>query len=112
VRGFLQVVEYRRSQELLMETPPSVPVEFTPDVEEARSIVQEVLDNGREVLTEPEAKAVMANYGIPVVETRVATAPDEAGRVAEELGLPFLAEFEQHPSIRGRIAEGYQVITF
>jgi hypothetical protein len=31
---------------------------------------------------------------------------------AEELGLPLLAEYDQHPSIRKRVAEGYQVITF
>ncbi|HLE74336.1 MAG TPA: DsrE family protein [Anaerolineales bacterium] len=31
---------------------------------------------------------------------------------ARELELPFLAEFEQHPSIRNLITEGYQVITF
>lgn len=31
---------------------------------------------------------------------------------AEELGLPMLAEYDQHPSIRKRVAEGYQVITF
>lgn len=27
-------------------------------------------------------------------------------------GVPFLSEFEGHPSLRGRIANGYQVITF
>jgi hypothetical protein len=31
---------------------------------------------------------------------------------AEELGLPFLAEYHQHPSIRRLVIEGYQVITF
>lgn len=31
---------------------------------------------------------------------------------AEELGLPFLAEYHQHPSLRSRVADGYQVITF
>lgn len=31
---------------------------------------------------------------------------------AEALGLPFLAEFDQHPSIRQLIVQGYQVITF
>jgi len=31
---------------------------------------------------------------------------------AEEMGIPFLAEYHQHPSIRNRVAEGYQVITF
>ncbi len=31
---------------------------------------------------------------------------------AEALGIPFLAEYDQHPSLRSRIAKGYQVITF
>jgi hypothetical protein len=31
---------------------------------------------------------------------------------AEELELPFLAEFEQHPSLRSRVADGFQIITF
>jgi hypothetical protein len=31
---------------------------------------------------------------------------------AEELDLPFLAEFEQHPSLRSRVTDGFQVITF
>jgi hypothetical protein len=31
---------------------------------------------------------------------------------AKKLGLPFLSEYHQHPSIRARVADGYQVITF
>lgn len=31
---------------------------------------------------------------------------------AEALGIPFLAEYDQHPSLRSRIAKGYQVIIF
>jgi len=31
---------------------------------------------------------------------------------AEELGLPFLSEYHQHPSLRARVADGYQIITF
>lgn len=31
---------------------------------------------------------------------------------AERLGIPFLAEYEQHPSLRTRVVDGYQVITF
>ncbi len=27
-------------------------------------------------------------------------------------GLPLLAEFDQHPSLRARAAQGYQVVTF
>lgn len=90
VRAFLQVVEYRRNQELLMETPPSVPDEFTPNVERARSIVREALAAGRELLTEPEAKAILADYGVPVVETRSVATPEEAEQIAQELGFPVV----------------------
>jgi len=88
VGGFLQVVEYRRNQEMLMQTPPSAPVEFTPDTATAVSIVRGALASGRKMLTEPEAKSVFAAYGIPVVETRVALTPDEAVQVAGEIGFP------------------------
>jgi len=88
VRGFLQVVEYNRNQEMLMQTPPSAPEEFTPDTAKAVAIVQTALASGRKMLTEPEAKAVFSAYGIPVVETRVASTPEEAVQVAGEIGFP------------------------
>jgi len=31
---------------------------------------------------------------------------------AEELDLPFLSEYKQHPSLHARVTDGYQVITF
>ena len=88
VRGFLQVVDYRSNQSLLMETPPSVQIEFTPDMEAARTIVHAVIAAGRDILTEPEAKTVLAAYGIPVVETRVANGVEDAVLVAQKLGFP------------------------
>ncbi|HDI01272.1 MAG TPA: ADP-forming succinate--CoA ligase subunit beta, partial [Candidatus Bathyarchaeota archaeon] len=39
-------------------------------------------------LLEHQAKAVFAKYGIPVPRGRVARTPDEAARVAHELGVP------------------------
>ena len=89
VAGFLQLVEYRRNQQALMETPPSVPGGYAPDAGTARETVQQVLAQGREVLTEPEAKRVLAAYGIPVVRTRTANDAEGAGRIAQELGFPI-----------------------
>jgi acetyltransferase len=86
--AFLQVVNYRRNQELLMQTPPSAPVDFAPAVDKAREVVRAVLASGRKILTEVEAKDVLAAYNIPVVETRVARTPEEAEAVARELGFP------------------------
>lgn len=88
IRGFMDMVEYRRNQKLLMETPPSVPTNITyaPDV--ARKIVAARLANGRDLMTEPESKAVLAAYGIPTVETHIVHSPEEAAAKAREMGFP------------------------
>ena len=88
VRGFMHVVEYRRAQALLMETPPSLPAGFSADAAAARSVIAAALAEGRFWLTEPEAKSVLAAYGVPVTPTRTVTTPDEAAQVAAALGLP------------------------
>ncbi len=88
VRGFLHMVRYRRNQELLMETPPSVPSEFTPATTTARLVLENALGEGRELLSEPEAKAVFAAYGIPVVETHIAGTPEAAAASAGQMGFP------------------------
>jgi acetyltransferase len=86
VRAFMYLVEYRRSQDLLMETPPSVPEDFTPDLALARSMVERALAAGKCWLTEPEAKQVIAAFGVPVVSTRTAATAEEAAARAAEIG--------------------------
>ena len=88
VRAFMYLVRYRRSQELLTETPPSIPEDFSPDGEKARTIIEGVLDNGRSWLTEYEAKQVLSAYGIPVVTTQRAESPEEAAELAAKIGGP------------------------
>lgn len=88
VRAFMYLVRYRRSQELLTETPPSIPKDFSPDGEKVKKIVAGVLDNGRSWLTEYEAKQVLSAYGIPVVATQRAESPEEAAEQAAEIGGP------------------------
>jgi acetyltransferase len=90
VRAFMHLVRYRRNQDLLMETPPSAPHLFRQDRNAAARITADVLNDGRSVLTEPEAKAVLKAYDIPVVETAVATDPQEAGRLAARIGFPVV----------------------
>src|SRR5262245_54871687 len=90
VRAFMHVVEYRRNQNLLMETPPSVTHLLRTDRSAAAKVVVDALADGRSVLTEPEAKAVLRAYDIPVVETLVAANPEEAGALAARLGLPLV----------------------
>jgi acetyltransferase len=88
VRGFMHTVNYARSQAMLTQIPPSIPSEFTPETTRAQLVIETALAANRPVLNEPESKAVLAAYGIPVVETRIAASADDAARLAEELGYP------------------------
>ncbi|MEX2643677.1 MAG: GNAT family N-acetyltransferase, partial [Acetobacterales bacterium] len=88
VRGFMHLVEYQRSRDILMETPPSAPTSFTPDATMVRSALRKALDEGREWLSEPEAKAVLAAYGVPVVPTVEADTPAVAADAAAGMAGP------------------------
>ena len=88
VRAFMQMVDYRRNQELLMQTPPSIPEAFTPDTATAKNYINSALKEGRAWLTEPESKAVLSAYGIPCVPTVVAESPVQAAQAAAEIGQP------------------------
>lgn len=59
----------------------------TPSGARARvaAIFEHAAGEGRSILTEPEAKAALSAYGIPVPEIRVARDPEEAGRIAAEM---------------------------
>lgn len=88
VHAFMLQLRYQRNQKLLMELPPAGPAWPDRDVVAAREIVATALAERREWLNEWEAKALLAAYGIPVVETRIVQNGEEAARVAEDLGFP------------------------
>ncbi|MBK1726514.1 GNAT family N-acetyltransferase [Halorhodospira neutriphila] len=88
VRAFSRLLQYRRSQTLLTQTPPSVPEAFAPDHEQARLILSAALTAGRSQLNEYQTQRLLSAYAIPCIETRRAAGPEEAGEVAAALGEP------------------------
>src|SRR5271157_3841641 len=54
----------------------------------AESVIHAGRDSGRTLLTDVEAKRVLAAYRIPTLETRLARSEGEALRVASEIGFP------------------------
>jgi acetyltransferase len=90
IRAFLNMVQYRRNQELLYETPQALPEGWAPDRERVRRIVGAARAAGRTLLTEDEAKEVLAAYDIPVVPTVPCRTLDEAVTAAERLGYPVV----------------------
>ncbi|MEB2344585.1 MAG: bifunctional acetate--CoA ligase family protein/GNAT family N-acetyltransferase [Deltaproteobacteria bacterium] len=82
------LLAFRRNQELLAETPPSLPEDGALPGSDARRVIEAALAEGRELLSEAEAKAVLAAYRVPVVETRVARDAEQAVELAEAIGSP------------------------
>jgi acetyltransferase len=78
----------------LYETP--VLAEEPPGREEAERLIREARAAGRTLLTEYESKRLLEAYGIPTVETRLATTVDEAVREAESLGYPVVLKLHSH----------------
>lgn len=87
VEAFMRLAEHRRTQELLMETPPSIPEEFTPDVETARRLIQIALTAGRHRLNTYETSQLLNAYEIPVAPLHFASTPDAATDIALNLGV-------------------------
>ncbi|WP_353148867.1 bifunctional acetate--CoA ligase family protein/GNAT family N-acetyltransferase [Pollutimonas bauzanensis] len=90
VQAFLHSLAYRRNQELLLEVPPSKPLDFTVNAQQVSNIVENALRDRRNLLNEVEAKSVLAAYGIPAVETRIAVTADEAAELAHQIGFPIV----------------------
>lgn len=90
-RAFHYMWRYSYNLRGLYETP------IAPDTPEAaldRSTAEEIIQNARRsdrtVLTEHESKQLLACYGIPTVETRVAASETEAVAAADEIGYPVV----------------------
>jgi acyl-CoA synthetase (NDP forming) len=67
---------------------------------------------GRTLLSEAEAKELLAAAGVPVTETRVASSADEAAAIADELGYPVVLKIVSpdiaHKSDVGGVALGFE----
>ncbi len=91
VRAFSMLLTYRRNQEELMQTPPAEPPRAWTAADRAamRAPIDAALAAGRSLLSEPEAKAVLAACGIAVAGTReVAADIDAAAQAAAAIGYP------------------------
>jgi acetyltransferase len=87
VRGFMHLVRYVEASDALMETPPSLPEHFTPDVAGVRRAIEPALREGRHWLDPVVAAEVLTAYAIPVLPAVLARDAEEAAAAAK----PYLA---------------------
>ncbi len=85
VRGIMQLARYGHAQAELMQTPPALPADLHFNSAAVDASIALALREGRNLMTEPESKAVLAAYGIPTVPTYVAATPRDAKKAAIEL---------------------------
>jgi len=58
----------------------------------AQAILSAARGNSRTLLTEYESKQLLALYGIPTVETRIARSEEEAAEAATQIGFPVVVK--------------------
>ena len=87
VDAFSHLAGRHRNLELLAEVPAGALAE--PDRAAASALLDRVRAEERSDLTEPEAKALLAAYAIPVLESRTVKSPVEAAALAGEWQGPF-----------------------
>jgi acetyltransferase len=90
VRGFMHRVNYRRHQELLMETPATRPDSFEPDISAARTVIARAMSTAPCWLPPDAVASMLAAYGIPFAESVLVADPDEAVGAAFRLGFPVV----------------------
>lgn len=93
VEAFSYLGQYARNQSQLLEVPPASSFAGTPVPEDraaATAILDAAIAANRTILTEHEAKALLAAFGLPVGSTVIAADRDSAVAAAEKMGFPVV----------------------
>ena len=77
--------------------------------EKALEVIKFARNDGREALTEIEAKQVFDAYGLPVTHAKVATSEEEAVSLAGEIGFPIVMKIISPDIIHKSDAGGVKV---
>ncbi len=96
-RIFYLMWRYAYNLRGLYETPTLVEsAERAPERAQATEFIARTRKSGRTLLTEFESKQLLAAYGIPTVQTRLAGSEDEAVACAEAIGYPVVLKLNSH----------------
>jgi acetyltransferase len=89
-RTFQYMWHYSENLRSLYETPTLPTDDHAPQRQHVEQLIQVARNAGRTILNEVESKQMLAAYGIPTVETRVATTENEAVLLAGQIGFPVV----------------------
>ncbi|MCD9555571.1 bifunctional acetate--CoA ligase family protein/GNAT family N-acetyltransferase [Photobacterium carnosum] len=98
ISAFMHLVEYRRNQRQLMETPVSIG-EITADPHYVRHEIQRLLQQNIYHLETHEIRPLLESYGFTTLPTWIASDAAEAVYIAEQIGYPVAVKLRS-PDIR------------
>jgi acetyltransferase len=101
VEAFAFLCAYRRNQAQLLQVPAALERrsdEPPPDLAAAIAIRDRALREGRSLLSESEAKSLVAAFGLPVPRSKLAATRGAAVSAAQDIGFPVVLKI-QSPAI-------------
>jgi acetyltransferase len=86
IDAFMFMVEYHRNQKVMRQTPAPYRIDNEPNRNKAQQLIQQVIDEGRDYLTHPEACELLDLYEIPTSNTHYAEDIAQVVDIASQLG--------------------------
>lgn len=88
VRAFLHMVTFARNHELLFEVPPKINQDLVFDHKKAEDIL--IGYPKEKFLAESDVRTLFIAYGLPVIQTAVASSEEEASELSRSMGYPVV----------------------
>lgn len=98
--------EYARMKEIVSEPDEQL---LNVDKDLAMQVISAARQDGRDALTEIEAKQVFAAYGLPTTTTKLAKSEDQAVSLAKEIGFPIVMKIVSPDILHKSDAGGVKV---
>lgn len=89
-KSFATMCRYSKNLKSLYETPLPTKSGQNLQLQASQDIINNALQEGRTLLNEYESKRILAHFGIPAVDTRIALNEDEAVAYAKDIGYPIV----------------------
>jgi len=106
VRAFMDIYRFSKNIEMLQEIPSRFPSELKFDRKKAQDLIRAGLDAENRLLTEKEAKELLAAYGIPVDQMESAVNKAEAVDKAAAMGFPVVLKINSRDITHKSDAKG------
>jgi len=87
ITAFMHMVEYRRNQKQLRETP-ALPDNLAANATAAHHLLRQAIEDGAHALDTHEVQPILDAYGIQTLSTWIAGDSVEAVHIAEQIGYP------------------------